>query len=417
MRWRRILVTAVTALAAVLVPAQARAYSVLAHEALIDAAWDEHLAPALRRRHPGVSADALRTARAYAYGGVLIQDLGYYPFGSRLFSNLVHYVRSGEFVDSLIRQSRDVNESAFALGALAHYVSDNVGHPSAVNRAVPLLYPKLRAKYGDEVLYAASPERHLMLEFAFDVLQVARGTFRSDVYQELIGFEVAVSLLDRAFQDTYGLALTDVFGDVDLAVGTYRRAASRILPDVTRMAWREKRDEILKATPDATEERFVFTLTPRQYDETYGTTYRKPGLLARIIVGLFRIVPKFGPFRPLAFEPLTPDAERMFLDSFAAARARYGELLQRTSPAGARLSDTDLDTGMPTQPGVNPLADETYGDLLAKHAEKEFAGLRDDLRSHINAHYTAARAGGRMPATRDRKTARYLAAMNGAASD
>jgi hypothetical protein len=415
MRCHRSLLAAATVLGAMLVPAQARAYSVLAHEALIDAVWDENLAPALRRRHPDASAEAVRTARAYAYGGALIQDLGYYPFGSRLFSNLVHYVRSGDFVAALIRQSRDVDEYAFALGALAHYVSDNVGHPSAVNRAVPILYPKLRAKYGDEVLYAASPARHVMVEFAFDVLQVARGTFNSDVYQELIGFHVAVPVLDRAFQETYGLELTDVFGDVDLAVGTYRRAASQILPDVTRMAWREKRDEILKATPDATEQRFVFTMTPRQYDDTYGRTYRKPGLLARIVVGLFKIVPKFGPFRPLAFEPLTPDTERMFLESFGASRTRYGELLQATASGAARLSDTDLDTGLAPAPGVNRLADDTYGDLLEQLAERNFAGVPAGLRRDINAHYTATGAAG--PQTRARKTTRYLAALNAGASD
>jgi hypothetical protein len=406
-------VGAVMVFAVLLVPAPARAYSVLAHEALIDAAWDDHLAPALRRRHPDASVEAVRTARAYAYGGALIQDLGYYPFGSRLFSNLVHYVRSGDFVSSLIQQSHDVNEYAFALGALAHYVSDNVGHPSAVNRVVPIVYPKLRAKYGDEVLYAASPARHVMVEFAFDVLQVARGTFKSDVYQELIGFHVAVPVLARAFQETYGLELTDVFGDVDLAVGTYRRAASRILPDVTRMAWQEKRDEILKATPDATEQRFVFTMTPRQYDDAYGSTYRKPGLLARIVVGLFKIVPKFGPFRPLAFTPLTADAERMFLESFGASRARFAELMQTIDAGGARLSDTDLDTGLASVPGVNRLADDTYADLLKELAERNFAGVSADLRACINAHYAAIGAAGRRTA----KTTRYLAALNAGASN
>jgi hypothetical protein len=177
-------------------------YSVLAHEALVDQVWDDQLAPILRQTFPRTSADGLRRARAYAYGGSLIQDLGYYPFGNRFFSNVVHYVRSGDFVEALIRESRSVDEYAFALGALAHYASDNAGHPIAVNRVVPILYPKLREKHGPEVLYADSPARHVMVEFAFDVLQVARGAFRSDVYQELIGFEVAAPVLERAFRAT-----------------------------------------------------------------------------------------------------------------------------------------------------------------------------------------------------------------------
>ncbi len=213
----------------------------------IASAADPPLSRARRRRQ-------CEEARAYAYGGSLIQDLGYYPFGSHFFSNLVHYVRSGDFVAALIRDAQTVDEYAFALGALAHYASDNAAHPT-VNHALPMIYPKLRAKYGDDVLFGDSPARHVMVEFSFDVLQVARGQFKSDAYQNLIGFEVARPLLERAFHETYGLELKDVFGDVGLAIGTYRRAASQIIPDVTRVAWREKRDEILAATPDVTEQR------------------------------------------------------------------------------------------------------------------------------------------------------------------
>ena len=357
-----------------LMPPAASAYSVLAHEAMVDAVWTEHLEAMLKRKYPGISAEALRESRAYAYGGSLIHDLGYYPFGSRLFSNLAHYVRSGDFVEALIRESRDANEYAFALGALAHYVSDNLGHPIAVNRAVPILYPKLREKYGPTMLYADSPSRHVMVEFAFDVLQVARGTFKSDAYQQLIGFQVARGVLERAFRSTYGLELRDLFGDVDVAIGTYRRASSKIIPDITRAAWRENRDEILAATPGITESEFVYAITQREYDEAFGTSYRKPGLLARVIVVLFKIVPKFGPFKPLAFEPLTPETDRMLLDSFDASLTRYRTLLRSVRAGRLALADSDLDTGMPPAQGMNPLVDETYADLLEELAEQKITG-------------------------------------------
>lgn len=349
-------------------PRGAAAYSVFAHEALIDAAWPGDLEPLLKRRFPRATAADIRTARAYAYGGSLIQDLGYYPFGSRFFSNAVHYVRSGDFVEALIREARDVNELAFALGALAHHASDAAGHPIAVNRAVPILFPKLRRKHGDAVLYAHSPSRHVMTEFAFDVLQVARGRFKSDIYQSLIGFHVATGVLDRAFEATYGLTLDDVFGDVALAIGTYRKAVSEIIPDMTRLAWKEKRDEILASTPGLTERDFVFTMTRRDFEETYGTSYRKPGVFARMVVAIFKVVPKFGPFRPLAFEPLTPETERLFLESFAASRTRYGELLQRVRSGTPMVTDADLDTGVPVTPGVNPLADDTLAELRRRVA-------------------------------------------------
>ena len=368
------------------VPSSSFAYSVLAHEALIDNAWVSQIVPLLTRRFPRASTQELEQARAYAYGGSLIQDLGYYPFGSRFFSNLVHYVRSGDFVAALFRDAQTVDEYAFALGALAHYVSDNAAHPT-VNHAVPVVYPKLRAKYGDDVLFGDSPARHVMVEFSFDVLQVARAQFKSDAYQDLIGFEVARPLLERAFQETYGLKLKDLFGDVDLAIGTYRRAASQIIPDVTRVAWREKRDEILAATPDVAEQDFVYTMTRQQYEDTFGTAYRKPGFFVRMIVAVFKIIPKFGPFKPLAFEPLSADMERAFLESFDASCERYGRLLGTLRDGRLSLRDTDLDTGQVPRHGINTLADKTYDELIEKLQRRDAGTISPALRRALAEHY------------------------------
>ena len=383
---QRALFVIVLALVFVCVPSSSSAYSVLAHEALIDNAWSKQIAPLLTRRFPGSSIQQLEEARAYAYGGSLIQDLGYYPFGSHFFSNLVHYVRSGDFVAALVRDAQTVDEYAFALGALAHYVSDNAAHPT-VNHAVPVIYPKLRAKYGDDVLFGDSPARHVMVEFSFDVLQVARAQFKSDAYQDLIGFEVARPLLERAFQETYGLTLKDLFGDVGLAIGTYRRAASQIIPDVTRVAWREKRDEILAATPDVAEQDFVYAMTRQQYEDTFGTAYRKPGFFVRMIVAVFKIIPKFGPFKPLAFEPLTADMERAFLESFDASCERYGRLLGTLRDGRLSLRDTDLDTGQVPRHGINTLADKTYDELLEKLQRRDAGTISPALRRALAEHY------------------------------
>ena len=411
----RVCVAAIVMLLGV-APARAWAYSVLAHEALVDAVWDDELVPLLRARFPQASPEALQAARAYAYGGTLIQDLGYYPFGSRLFSNLTHYVRSGDFVESLVHESRDVNEFAFALGAVAHVASDTVGHSRGVNRVVPLMFPKLRERHGPEVLYHYSPSRHVMVEFAFDVLQIARGTFKADIYQERIGFQVARGVLERAVRATYGLELEDLFGDVDVAIGTYRRAASEIVPDVARVAWRDKRDEIVAANPTVTEQQFVFTMTRREYEDAYGTQYRKPGLFARLVVAIFKVIPKFGPFKPLAFEPLTPEAERLFVDSFDASRTRYREFLQGARAGTLTVVDADLDSGAPPAHGANPLADDTYDDLLARLAETDFVTCSRDLRRAINEYYGAPAAGTQRPRQRT-KTIRHLASLNAAVSD
>jgi hypothetical protein len=237
-------VAAVVALAAACMlgrPHAASAYSALAHEAIVDAAWDVSIVPALRARFSLTAAD-LRRARAFAYGGSLIQDIGYYPFSSRFFGDLTHYVRSGDFVEALLRQSADASEYAFALGALAHYAADNNGHPLAVNRAVPVLYPKLRAKFGDEVDYEDNPAAHLKTEFGFDVVQVARGKYASDAYHDFIGFEVSKPVLERAFKSTYGLDLHDVFAALDIAIGTFRWTVGTTIPEMTKVAWELKAD-------------------------------------------------------------------------------------------------------------------------------------------------------------------------------
>jgi Zinc dependent phospholipase C len=367
----------------------AAGYSILAHEGLVDTLWADEIVPLLRDRFPGLTAADLTRARAYAYGGSLIQDLGYYPFGSHLFTNLTHYARTGGFIQSLIRNATTGDEYAFALGALAHYSADTAGHPIAVNRAVPLMYPKVRAEVGERALYVDSPVRHVMVEFGYDVLAVARGAYVAQAYRDRIGFEVSKPLLERAVRETYAIALGDLLFNVDLAIGTYRRAVSKTIPELTRIAWRDKRQEIEQRTPGITEQAFIFSLSPSDYDREFGTKYRKPGIFARILAFILKIVPKVGPLRPLAFEPLTAEVERLFLESETAARTRYRALLQELRSGRLVLPDADFDTGGPAAFGQNRLADETNADLLHKLAGRRFAGVSSELRRHFNGFFAS----------------------------
>ncbi|MGA3019321.1 MAG: zinc dependent phospholipase C family protein, partial [Bryobacteraceae bacterium] len=230
----------------------ASSYSVLTHEAIIDSTWDSAIKPLLLKRFPASTVEELTQAHAYAYGGCIIQDLGYYPFGSKFFSDLTHYVRSGDFILNMIRESQDLDEYAFALGALAHYASDNDGHRMAVNLSVPLIYPKLGLEFGKSVTYADDPSAHTKAEFAFDVFQAAKSRYASAAYKEFIGFQVAKPVLQRAFQDTYGLRIEQVFLDLDLAIGSYRRAVGTVLPALTKVAWQIKSQEIRKEAPNIT---------------------------------------------------------------------------------------------------------------------------------------------------------------------
>jgi hypothetical protein len=383
----RAVVVAALVASGVFAPTPAAAYSVLAHEANIDALWDGAIAPMLRARFPEVSPEQIQEARGYAYGGCVIQDLGYYPFGSHFFSNLLHYVRTGDFIEIMIRDAQDVDEYAFALGALGHYAADNDGHPLAVNRAVALMYPKLRKQFGNRVTYEQSPKSHVMVEFSFDVVQVAAAAYAPEAYHSFIGFRVAKPLLERAFSETYGIEMKDVFFNEDLAIGTYRHAVATTIPEMTKVAWGKKRDEIRKVIPGAKKETVVFNLRRQQYEKEFGTDYEKPHGFARFLAFIYRLIPKIGPFRAFSFSVPTPEAERLFLESFTTSRDHFRQSLDALSAGHLQLVNTDFDTGQPAKRAEYALADDTYDELLGKLAEHAFANVSASLRSNVMAYY------------------------------
>ena len=369
-------------------PPPADSYSVLAHEAIVDSAWDEAIKPLLLERFPQASSDDLKTAHGYAYGGCVIQDMGYYPFGNKLFSDLVHYVRSGDFVAALLRDSQNLNEYAFALGALAHYAADNEGHRTGTNLAVPLLYPKLRRKYGDVVTYDQNPLAHLKTEFGFDILQVAKGRYASDAYRDRIGFQVSKDLLARAFQETYSLDLDSVLTNYDLAIASYRRGVSQLIPEATKIAWQTKKDEIQQGTPGITRSAFLYRVSRSSYEKQWPGKYEKPGFGTRVLGFLLHLIPKVGPFRSLAFKIPTPDAEKLFVSSFSNALQNYLELAKQQGNAGhAALLNDNFDTGTITGPGQYPLADKTYADLLDRLQKNNFSALSPGLRTALLTYY------------------------------
>ena len=369
-------------------PSPSFSYSVLTHEAIIDSVWGDSIQPLIKRRFPEATAEQLREAYAHAYGGALIQDMGYYPFGSKLFTDLTHYVRSGDFIEALLAESRDINEYAFALGALSHYAADNEGHSMAVNRVVPALYPKLRAKYGDEVTYGENPTAHMRTEFGFDVLQVARGRYAPTDYRNFIGFKVSKHLLERAFKATYALELKDVFSDLDLAIGSYRRAASAIIPKMTQVAWETKKDEIEKLTPGAAREKYIYNISRADYEKEWGKKYDKPDFEDKLLAFFFSIIPRIGPMKTLSFKPITPETERLFLHSFEATLNQYRALLRRAQPGRIVLVNANLDLGRTTRPGEYRLADEAYSDLVTKLHKNEFNNVTPELRKNILSFFS-----------------------------
>ncbi len=369
--------------AALLWPTGVHAYAVLSHEAIIDAAWETHIKPLLLRKFPQASEDELSRAQAYAYGGAIIQDLGYYPYGSPFFSDLTHYIRSGDFIQALLRDAKNLNEYAFAVGALAHYAADNDGHRIGTNRAVPLLYPGLRKKYGDRVTYEDGRLAHVKTEFGFDVLEIARERFAPDSYHDFIGFEVARPVLDQAFRETYGLELKDVLVSEEKVLNSYRRDVSKLIPKATRIAWSLKKDEIKDDIPDITKKKFLYNLSRSNYEREWGKDYRKPSPGERFLAFFYKLLPKFGPLKILQFRTPTPQTERMFEDSFNATLDTYRKLLTDAREGRLDLPNHNFDVGENTGPGVYRLNDEAHANLLDKLAENNFSGVTPEVKEEI----------------------------------
>jgi hypothetical protein len=353
----------------ILFPCVASAYSVLSHEAIIDAAWDVSIQPLLKAKFPNATASDLVQAHAYAYGGAIIQDLGYYPSGSHLFSDLTHYIRSGTFVRNLIGDATTLNDYAFALGALAHYAADNEGHSIAVNHAVPLLYPKLARKYGPLVTYEDDPSAHLRTEFAFDVVQVARGFYASEAYHNFIGFAVSQSVLQTAFRQTYCVDMRELFKNLDHSLSTYRHVVSQTIPKATKVAWAMKQKDIQKHSPSMVRRQFIYNISRSSYEKEWGRDYEKPGAGARFLAFLLKLIPHIGPLRALSFKTPTPEAENLFTRSFDATLSRYRALLKQVGEGTLQLADTNLDTGQPADAATYRLAQQAKTDLTQLQAK------------------------------------------------
>ena len=367
-----------------LVPFFASGFGVLSHEAIVDAEWDHSILPLLKAKFPSASIEEQNEAHAYAYGGAVAPDMGYYPLGSKLFTNLVHYVRSGDMVDALLRDARNINEYAFALGFLSHYVADDYGHPLATNRSVPLVYPRLRKKYGNVITYGDNKVSHLRMEFGFDVLEVAKGNYASQAYRNFIGFKVDTAVLSKAFFETYGLTIDEVFSHhFHLGVETFRWIVANIFPVITREAWATKKHQILKQYNTANSKNFKFKMRRRQYNKQFGKDYKRPGFSAKMLSFFLRVIPKIGPLRALKFKPPTPQSEVFFDRSFDTILLHYSSRIKRLPQDHEPLRDIDFDTGLPTANCEYQLADQTYVAWLLRLNGDEFKNTNASIQKNI----------------------------------
>lgn len=412
--------------------ATAFAYSLLTHEQLIDITWDDSIVPLLLSRYPGLTPAQLDEARSYAYGGCVIQDIGYYPFGQASFSNLTHYVRSGDFIVALFRNAANADELAFAVGALSHYIGDSVGHPLATNVAVPVEFHKLQAEYGPVVSYAEGKHQHVQTEFGFDINEIAHRRMAPLQYLRHIGMNVSMRQLSMAYYQTYGIN-EDFSGSRGRRVNVkgYRFAVRAFIPrvaDAVTLIHRHHEPPDV----DGPEARELRAEVAQVALENHWDEYRRPaGIGTWTLAGLIVIVPKFGPLKLADVKGPTEQTEAEYVHSVAMSAAALRRVLARFTPPEKRkraqnaaldgkaadpaqrdlpkepqaksvsetnfdthhpLPNRDLDTGSVVQPGGYSLTDATYADLLRILTSQPKVPIPAGIKEDIQAYYSNADA-------------------------
>ena len=393
MKWR-VCYPLVLLLAAILLASDSTAYSVLTHEELIDLAWNDSIRPLLLAKFPKSTDAELVVAHSFAYGGSAVQDMGYYPFGKVFFSELTHYVRSGDFVVRLLSDARTLNEYAFAIGALSHYLGDSIGHSEAVNRATALGFPKLRDKYGESVTYGESPHSHIRTEFAFDVKELSDRAFAPAAYMERVGFRVPRKFLRDVFIATYGIDIAEVLGRARPDLKSYRTSVRSFIPAFAEAEVVLHKKQFLPPPDTEAYRIFAERVAHTNYERRWRHTYKGPGFKAHLLAILVFIVPKIGAASDLAIKIPTHETEEWYLSSVNRTVDQFRAILQNllSAKSPARLANLDLDTGERTRLGDYALADKTYTELLARLTSKPRLGVPADLKRNLLDYYEGSLA-------------------------
>ena len=366
------------------------AYSVLTHEELVDLAWNDSIRPLLLAKFPGATEHQLVVAHSYAYGGCVVQDMGYYPFGKPFFSNLTHYVRSGDFVVWMLHNAHTIDEYAFAIGALSHYLGDSIGHSQAINPATAFEFPKLQRKYGDTVTYGESPHGHIRTEFAFDVEELGHLEFAPPAYLRAVGFRVPRRFLERAFAHTYGFDVHSILGQDRPALRSYRTSVRSFIPAFAEAEVVLHRHQFPPHGNDEAYRVFSQRVSRTNYDRRWKHTYKGPGFKAHLLAIVVFLVPKVGGAADLAIKVPTPETQEWYLKSMNHTVDVLNETLRKMREEGndpVSLANLDLDTGRQEKLGDYTLADHTYAKLLERIIASPQNTISRELKQDILAYY------------------------------
>jgi hypothetical protein len=195
-------------------------------------------------------------------------------------------------------------------------------------------------------------------------------------------------VLERAFQDTYGIPLSAVITNEDLSIGTFRRAIGTVIPEMTRVALIARRKEIVAETPNFRARQFRYYLSRANYQKEWGRTYQRPSFGTRVLAFFLKLVPKVGPFKAVDFKIPTKQTEDLYIASVDRTMENYTQLLHEAGEGKVHLANTDFDTGHDTRAGEYALTDKSYAQLLDQLAAHDFDQITPDLRTNILQFYS-----------------------------
>jgi hypothetical protein len=236
---------------------------------------------------------------------------------------------------------------------------------------------------------------------------VAKRRYFSKQYHDFIGFEVSQSLIERAFQDTYGIATQDFLRNQDVSIESYRFAISRVIPEMTQVAL-ASRTQHVEEKNDSAKREFLYHLSRADYRKDFGAKYRRPGCFARVLAFLLKMVPKFGSLKALAYKDPTPQTEDLYFKSMNNVVNEYHMLVHQTAAGDLHIPNRNLDTGDPTVAGKYRLADQAYDDLVRRLARDHFSHVGPVLKKNILEYFHSGPA---LDAARGRRRKEIAAAL------
>ena len=149
-----------------------------------------HIEIASRLRHLLPKGDDVVEA---LYCGALAPDMGMLPGSDRLFTDLAHYLKTGELARCLVSKANSAIETAYAWGWVTHVLADAGLHP-AINRAS-----------GDHS-WAESPTSHMRVEFGLDFQRLGD---QPSLGGARVRSTPGPSLLASAYMEVYGLQVDE----------------------------------------------------------------------------------------------------------------------------------------------------------------------------------------------------------------